>query len=185
MIMKKASTVLTVGICGAPSTGKTSLLQCITDKVSSSLGTSLLPIVGCATTVSRRSTYLLDSAGTIETQFAIDAEQFTREGSFEDPFITCRTVVDALAYAKANELSLDHYYESLLSRVNRLSVLLYVPIEPFVPFIPSESRDLEYQFSVDAAIRSILKRYRIPVQIVTGTLDQRTQLAVEAIRLRI
>lgn len=178
---------ISIGICGAPGTGKTSLLTSLKSLIERERpGTVLTEIRGCASAVKSRTLYQLDSKGTVETQFAIDAEQLTLEQQLQfSSKISCRTLLDAFAYAKANELQLDPYYEALLPKLTYYDILIYLPIETYMPFIDTAERDKIYQRKVNNSLRRILKQYRISVQVVTGDLNSRTNLAWEAVKIRL
>jgi hypothetical protein len=99
--------------------------------------------------------------------------------------ISCRTLLDGYAYARTNSLNMDAYYEAMLPKLSQYHVLLYIPVENFVPFVPQPNRSLGYRRRVDVELRKLIRRYRIPVQVAKGTLDFRTEVAVEAIKLRV
>lgn len=185
--------MISIGICGAPGTGKTTLLQHIQGRVKSELGLTLYPIRGCATVVKDRLNCELDSKGTIATQFAIDAELMMQESQFDKLpgerrgkcFITSRTILDGFSHSKANNQELNVYYKSLIPRILSYDILIYIPIETFIPFKDSEDRDVEYRNRVDKEMRSIIRDFKIPVQIVKGDINIRTELSIETIKLRL
>ena len=181
--MHKYRQHLYIGICGAPSTGKTALLNAL-KKRAAHYRLRFVDIRHCARAVAERAAYKLNSQGSRESQFAIDAEQMTREEKLAHQHkITSRTIIDAYAHAKANKLNLEAYYQTLMSKVSKYSLILYIPIEPYVPFVSREGRNKEYQQRVDKSIKKIIKAHHIPVQVVSGNLDMRARLGWAAINL--
>lgn len=174
-----------VGICGAPGVGKTTLANALIDKFACYDGVSVVHIKGLATEVCNSLGYKLNYEGQLETQFAVDARQFSAEEDNLGVFkVSTRTVVDAYAHALVNKLAVSAYYENLLRNIGKYSSILYVPIQGgFVLW--DDPKMLNYQNAVDNAIRYLIKKYDLPVQMVIGDRETRADLAYRAIKLKI
>lgn len=193
-IMRKSRDIF-IAMTGAQGVGKSTLAEAMKKELDVVLGKNVVIVQGVARQLKDKG-FSIDKDATVSSKWAIegayvDVEQKLRH----QPKIFCRSVIDRFAYARAGGLDMEMHFHRILpsychgnaSESAEYDLLIYIPIEKQVPLVGDGVRnpDVDFQVRVDTEIRKLLYEYRVPVQVVQGTVEQRLALAVDATKLRI
>jgi adenylate kinase family enzyme len=165
-----------IGICGAHGTGKTTLAKVISE-------TYNLPIISQLMRNFWQEYGVMDFEKLpkdVRTTFQKESllRQIDAEDS-SDNFVTDRTVLDQIAYAKMSSnmsgVDLAIYEQLCRERLERYTHLIYLPIE-----FQAEAEFLRADISTRDELADIMKGYLDEwfdnrFVIITGTLDERQQ----------
>lgn len=186
-LVKKISQAPFIAMCGAQGTGKSTLAEALIPELNKLFGNTTL-IQGIARQLKAQKGISVDKDASVESKLMIESAYMDLEKDLKKvPKLFCRSIVDRYAYARAKPLDMDVYYNKMVpAYMFEYDVLIYVPIEEQVPLAADGFRntDPEFQQTVDKEIRKIIREYTIPVQVVTGTVEERKTTALTAIKLR-
>lgn len=124
-------------------------------------------------------------------QRKILAEQIKKENELTlwcGNFISDRSTIDNMAYylLKCGDVTTKHerqrYCEIAIKNVEKYSHLFYVPIEFALEDDKFRFLDKNFQHQVDEEILSIISHFKINVNFISGTLDQRVLKILEVIK---
>lgn len=172
-----------IAIVGSFSTGKTTLAEAATEP----LDLPLLPEV--AREVAAMG-FQLDKDATPEVETLIFLRQYANEMSHSD-FVGDRSLLDVMAYAgwvldnqeRRREFAL--WEECLRVAEYRLrsqyTHIFYLPVE--FPIVPDGLRPLdpEFQADIDRRMVSLLERYGLRYETLTGGVDERLSKLLAAV----
>lgn len=177
-----------IAMTGAQGTGKSTLAEALKPRMEALLGKEVTLIQGIGRQMKAKG-FAVDNTATIESKWAIEAEYSNLETKLKQtPKLFCRSIVDRFAYARACGIDMDTYFDKLVvPSVLAYDVLFYIPIETRVPLADDGFRNMDaiYQRKVDNCIREILQQYDLSVQVLTGSVEQRVETALESIKLRL
>ena len=118
--------------------------------------------------------------------------QLQRErGARAQHVLSDRSLIDLLAYIVVNaNPSIPPAFVELLREVVWLEtryfdLYCYLPIEFPMQADGTRPADVQYQRAVDEALRAVLVDYRVPVETVSGALDQRCQQVLRFVQERL
>jgi hypothetical protein len=136
----------------------------------------------------------LDPAATVlgglnvRTVFAIEGVYIEVDRALVGrPKIFCRSIVDRYATVRAHGLNMElHFERSFKKHIDEYGLLVYCPMDDslYGPLFPKEERDFSLSDRVDREIRHLIREHNLPVQIVLGGLQERCDLVVQAVKLK-
>lgn len=186
--MERRSRSLFVAMTGAQGTGKSTLAASLKEPLTALVGREIHIVEGVARKLKAMGV-TIDKDATVESKWKIEAAYNDVEFELRNvPKLFCRSVVDRFAYARAGGLNMEMHFDRIIRRyVEDYDLLIYIPIEARVPLVGDGVRntDLEFQKKVDEEIRKIIVDYKLPCQVVMGSVEERTTLALESIKLRL
>lgn len=173
---------LRIGFCGAHGVGKTKLAK----KLSLELD---LPLISHVPRTVKGLGLDLNKNATINTQIAVWLGQITEQVEIYE-FVTDRTLVDYLAYAKimvdesGNEI--DEFIVNALSNLtfslfnSQYTIIFYLPPnDEYIKNNGFRSRDKSYQGQVDELIKHYLSCFNVDYFPLQGSELKRHKLAME------
>lgn len=173
-----------IGICGAPSTGKTTLARRLTARLAQAgAPAALLPEV--ARILAERGVAIDQAMGAADYDAFLEGYR-ERDTAAAGLAIADRTPVDHFSYLAANANAtpeqLGRHRTTVLADIHRYRLLLYLPIE--FPLRPDGFRitDVGYQRQLDAAIRELLDAVAVPWLTLSGQRSVRLKAAEAAVR---
>ncbi len=184
----RKSTAPFIALTGAQGTGKSTVAEALKPQLDKLLDTDVTLVQGVARQL-RDKGFAIDKDATVESKWAIEAAYADLEQKLRHtPKLFCRSIVDRFAYTKATGLEMDLYFNRvIIPYINEYDVLFYIPVEDRIPLVADGVRnpDVEFQKLVDKCIRQVIFEYAIPVQVLVGTVEQRTETALAAIKLNL
>jgi nicotinamide riboside kinase len=173
-----------IGICGAPSVGKTTLARKLTARLAQAGAPAhVLPEV--ARILAERGVAIDQAMGAADYD-AFLAGYRERDSAAAGLAIADRTPVDHYSYlavnANASPEQLVRHHAAVLADVRRYRLLLYLSIE--FPLRPDGFRitDPVYQRSLDEAIRALLGETDVPWVALAGQRGMRLRAAEAAVQ---
>jgi nicotinamide riboside kinase len=181
--METHSTVL-IGICGAPSVGKTTLAHKLAQRLAAAGAPAhVLPEVA---RILAQQGVAIDQAMGAADYDAFLAGYRTRDAEARGLAIADRTPVDHYSYLAANANAapelLARHQAAVLADVRRYRLLLYLPIEFPLRADGFRITDPDYQRRLDEAILALLREVAVPWQKLSGQRAERQRLAEAAVR---
>ena len=178
-----------ISVSGSFSTGKTSVVNAVVQRLQSSGG----PRVGVISEVARRvlaQGHLLDRDATIESYLCYVREQLTAERRHwgNRYVLSDRSLLDLLAYVRVNDdPAIPQDFPPLLEEIvwqetRFFDLYCYLPVE-FEP-VPDGEREVDptYQREVAGEMRRLLDEFGVPVRDLRGSLEERTQALLQCLR---
>lgn len=173
-----------LGICGAPSTGKTTLARMLHRELSAR-GVECALLVEPARELAPRGVRI-DAAMQPEDYEAFLSAYLARDTACDVLGVADRTPVDHYSYLAVNQgLALEflqRHHDAALAALTRYRVLLYLP--PRLRLVDDRFRitDQAYRDALDTAIRVLLREARVPVLSISGPRQARLVAALAAVR---
>ena len=173
-----------LGICGAPSTGKTTLARLLHRELTA-LGVECALLGEPARELAPQGVRI-DAAMQPEDYETFLNAYLARDAGCAVLGVADRTPVDHYSYLAANrglapEFMLRHH-DAALGALSRYRALLYLP--PRLRLVDDRFRitDQAYRDALDTAIRALLRGARVPVFSVTGPRPVRLAAALAVVR---
>lgn len=164
---------LRIGLTGAHSTGKTSVLNTLK---------TICPDINYITEIAREFDIKVEGANRTKVQIDILRAQMVAENKYYSKgFISDRTVIDNLAYFMAIEnkyrdIRTTKIYNRIVEmRLHRYDLIFYFPIE--FPIVKDGFRfeDEGFQKKIDHNILLIMKKNNVAYFPVTGSVKDRVE----------
>ena len=181
--MDQPASVL-IGICGAPSVGKTTLARKLVARLAAEGAPAhVLPEV--ARILAERGVAIDQAMGDSDYD-AFLAGYRERDSGASGLALADRTPVDHFSYLAANANAapelLARHHAAVLADVRRYRLLLYLPIEFPLRADGFRITDPAYQHRLDAAIRALLDEVAVPWLRLSGQRNARLFAADAAVR---
>lgn len=173
-----------LGICGAPSTGKTTLARMLHRELSAR-GVECALLHEPARRLAEQGVRI-DAAMRPEDYEAFLGAYLERDAACCVLGVADRTPVDHFSYLSVNQgLApdfLQRHHDAALGALARYRLLLYLP--PRLKLVDDRFRvtDPAYRDALDTAIRALLREARIPVVSISGPRHARLSAALNAVR---
>lgn len=160
-----------IAITGAQGVGKTTLAKQINKDYPD------LKILPEAARLAIEAGYHLDQTATTETELWLIAKQLELE-SGEDKWVADRCGIDLLAYIQhlfSKESALIEFAtKTLMPRFSNYDLVLYLPSGEFeIEDDGVRTTDLKFQQIIDAQVRNILEKHKIPFVRIIGSPEER------------
>lgn len=172
-----------IGICGAPSTGKTTLAVALVERLHA-LGLDALYLEEPARRLARQGVKI-DAAMGEEDYDAFLLAYKARDSAAPQLAVADRTPLDHFSYIAANRnlprALRERHRRAVHAALQRYALLLYLPVEFELEDDSFRVTCREYQHRLDRAIRRMLGAVRTPHAVLSGAVAERLEQALGAI----
>lgn len=173
-----------LGICGAPSTGKTTLAQALHARLCQ-LGADCLLLPEPARELARCGVRI-DTAMQAEDYDAFLAAYIARDAACPALGVADRTPADHYCYLATNaalpEAFKQRHLTAVLDALARYRALIYLPPELELVDDSFRSTSPRYRLALDAALQEMLRRSGVPVVAIGGAREARLAAALDVAR---
>jgi nicotinamide riboside kinase len=173
-----------IGICGAQSVGKTTLLNSLRSE-------PILKNFVICNEVTRRvraAGFPINEDGNDKTQHQIILEHFYNLMMYDD-MITDRTLIDSYVYTRSLHLGgkvsnevVDSSLIAMLRNYDKYDVLFFIEPEFAIEDDGERSADQKWQAEINSLFVETLRLFNIPFTKLSGSVANRTNQAIDAIQ---